>query len=291
MQFTFEQIFIAMLLTLFAGFSTAIGSIIAFFSRKDDLRVLSLGLGFSAGVMIYISFMEILPTALKDFKNYYNSHWAELLGMACFFGGILISLLIDKLIPEDVNPHEPKEDLSELKICPLPQKGQNPPKFHPGEKLHQINTKALKRTGIFTALAIAIHNFPEGFATFISSLDNLTLGIAIAIAVAIHNIPEGLAVSLPIYHATGDKKKAFIYSALSGFAEPLGAFVGALILLPFIGDLTLAISFAVIAGIMVFISLDELLPAVKTYDKAHDSLYGLIAGMMIMALSLNLLEY
>ncbi|EAI3368698.1 zinc transporter ZupT [Campylobacter jejuni] len=291
MQFTFEQIFIAMLLTLFAGFSTAIGSIIAFFSRKDDLRVLSLGLGFSAGVMIYISFMEILPTALKDFKNYYNSHWAELLGLACFFGGILISLLIDKLIPEDVNPHEPKEDLSELKICPLPQKGQNPPKFHPREKLHQINTKALKRTGIFTALAIAIHNFPEGFATFISSLDNLTLGIAIAIAVAIHNIPEGLAVSLPIYHATGDKKKAFIYSALSGFAEPLGAFVGALILLPFIGDLTLAISFAVIAGIMVFISLDELLPAAKTYDKAHDSLYGLIAGMMIMALSLNLLEY
>ncbi|EAH4763033.1 zinc transporter ZupT [Campylobacter jejuni] len=289
MQFTFEQIFIAMLLTLFAGFSTAIGSIIAFFSRKDDLRVLSLGLGFSAGVMIYISFMEILPTALKDFKNHYDSHWAELLGLACFFGGILISLLIDKLIPEDVNPHEPKEDLSELKICPLPQKGQNPPKFHPGEKLHQINTKALKRTGIFTALAIAIHNFPEGFATFISSLDNLTLGIAIAIAVAIHNIPEGLAVSLPIYHATGDKKKAFIYSALSGLAEPLGAFVGALILLPFIGDLTLAISFAVIAGIMVFISLDELLPAAKTYDKAHDSLYGLIAGMAIMALSLNLL--
>ncbi|ENR6631650.1 zinc transporter ZupT [Campylobacter jejuni] len=289
MQFTFEQIFIAMLLTLFAGFSTAIGSIIAFFSRKDDLRVLSLGLGFSAGVMIYISFMEILPTALKDFKNHYDSHWAELLGLACFFGGILMSLLIDKLIPEDVNPHEPKEDLSELKICPLPQKGQNPPKFHPGEKLHQINTKALKRTGIFTALAIAIHNFPEGFATFISSLDNLTLGIAIAIAVAIHNIPEGLAVSLPIYHATGDKKKAFIYSALSGLAEPLGAFVGALILLPFIGDLTLAISFAVIAGIMVFISLDELFPAAKTYDKAHDSLYGLIVGMAIMALSLNLL--
>ncbi|EAJ9814332.1 TPA: zinc transporter ZupT [Campylobacter jejuni] len=289
MQFTFEQIFIAILLTLFAGFSTAIGSTIAFFSRKDDLRVLSLGLGFSAGVMIYISFMEILPTALKDFKNHYDSHWAELLGLACFFGGILISLLIDKLIPEDVNPHEPKEDLSELKICPLPQKGQNPPKFHPGEKLHQINTKALKRTGIFTALAIAIHNFPEGFATFISSLDNLTLGIAIAIAVAIHNIPEGLAVSLPIYHATGDKKKAFIYSALSGLAEPLGAFVGALILLPFIGDLTLAISFAVIAGIMVFISLDELLPAAKTYDKAHDSLYGLIVGMAIMALSLNLL--
>uniref|UniRef100_UPI003670BA9A zinc transporter ZupT n=1 Tax=Campylobacter coli TaxID=195 RepID=UPI003670BA9A len=291
MPFSFEQIFIAILLTLFAGFSTAIGSVIAFFSRKDDLRILSLGLGFSAGVMMYISFMEILPKALKDFQNYYNSHWGELLGLACFFGGILVSLFIDRLIPQDLNPHEPKEDLSELKICPLSSDGQNPPKFHPGQSVKKIDTKALKRTGIFTAFAIAIHNFPEGFATFMASLDNLTLGVAIAVAVAIHNIPEGLAVSLPIYHATGDKKKAFIYSTLSGFAEPLGALVGILVLLPFVGELSLAISFAVIAGVMVFISLDELLPAAKTYDKTHDSLYGLIAGMAIMALSLNLLTW
>ena len=291
MHFTLEQIFIAMFLTIFAGFSTAIGSVIAFFSKKDDLRVLSFGLGFSAGVMIYISFMEILPTALKDFKGYYNSNLAELLGLLCFFGGIGISLLIDRLIPEDVNPHEPKDDLSELKICPLPPRGKAPPKFHPGENLKQINTKALRRTGIFTALAIGIHNFPEGFATFISSLDNLNLGIMIAIAVAIHNIPEGLAVSLPIYHATNDKKKAFIYSMLSGLAEPLGAFVGMLLLLPFIGELTLAISFAFVAGIMIFISFDELLPAARTYDKAHDSLYGLIAGMFVMALSLNFLNF
>ncbi|MCH5336802.1 MAG: zinc transporter ZupT [Campylobacter sp.] len=288
MQIGFEQLCIAMILTLFAGFSTAIGSVIAFFSKKDNLRMLSIGLGFSAGVMIYISFMEILPVALKDFKKY--SEFGEFLGLFCFFGGILLSLLIDKFIPEDVNPHEPKNDYTELKICPLPKNPKKTPKFHPGEVVKTIDSKALKRTGIFTALAITVHNFPEGFATFISSVDNLHLGIAIAIAVAIHNIPEGLAVSLPIYHATGDKKKAFIYSALSGFAEPLGALIGILVLLPFLNELTLAVSFAVVAGIMVFISLDELLPAAKIYGNTHDSLYGLIGGMFIMALSLILLN-
>ncbi|HED6268916.1 TPA: ZIP family metal transporter, partial [Campylobacter coli] len=177
-----------------------------------------------------------------------------------------------------------------LKICPLPQKNEKAPAFHAGEPLKKINVKALKRTGIFTALAIAIHNFPEGFATFISSLDNLSFGVAIAVAVAIHNIPEGMAVSLPIYHATKDKKKAFIYSALSGVAEPMGAIVGAFLILPIMNELTLAITFAVVAGIMVFISFDELLPAAKTYDKAHDSLYGLVLGMAVMAVSLILLN-
>ncbi|EAI7262609.1 zinc transporter ZupT [Campylobacter lari] len=290
MEFTLDQILVAMALTILAGLSTAIGSVIAFFSKNDNLRILSFGLGFSAGVMIYISFMEILPSSFVDFKKYYNSSYGELLALLCFFGGIFLSAIIDKFIPEDVNPHEPKEDLSELKICPLPKKNEKAPTFHAGEPLKKINTKALKRTGIFTALAIAIHNFPEGFATFISSLDNLSFGIAIAVAVAIHNIPEGMAVSLPIYHATNDKKKAFIYSALSGIAEPIGAFVGAFLILPIMNELTLAITFAVVAGIMVFISFDELLPAAKTYDKAHDSLYGLVLGMAVMAVSLILLN-
>ncbi|CAM2945775.1 zinc transporter ZupT [Helicobacter burdigaliensis] len=290
MDFTWTQITYAMILTLLAGFSTAIGSVIAFFSKKDNLRILSFGLGFSAGVMIYISFMEILPSAFSDFRKYYNSNFGELLALLCFFGGIILSAIIDKLIPEDVNPHEPKEDYSELKICPLPKNPRKTPNFHPGISIAKVNTKALKRTGIFTALAIAIHNFPEGFATFISSLDSLSFGIAIAVAVAIHNIPEGMAVSLPIYHATGDKKKAFIYSVLSGVAEPIGAFVGAFLILPFMNELTLAITFAVVAGIMVFISFDELLPSARTYDKAHDSLYGLVLGMGVMALSLILLN-
>ncbi len=286
MEFTLEQILVAMALTILAGLSTAIGSVIAFFSRNDNLSILSFGLGFSAGVMIYIS----LPSAFTDFKKYYNSNYGELLALLCFFGGIFLSAIIDKFIPEDVNPHDPKEDLSELKICPLPQKNEKSPAFHAGEPLKKINVKALTRTGIFTALAIAIHNFPEGFATFISSLDNLSFGVAIAVAVAIHNIPEGMAVSLPIYHATKDKNKAFIYSALSGIAEPMGAIVGAFLILPIMNELTLAITFAVVAGIMVFICFDELLPAAKTYDKAHDSLYGLVLGMAVMAVSLILLN-
>ncbi|MBS4235891.1 zinc transporter ZupT [Campylobacter vulpis] len=281
-----NQVIVAFALTAFAGFSTIIGAIMAFFTKKDDLRILSFGLGFSSGVMIYISFMEILPHSIVSMQEHHKN--GELLALACFFGGILLSLIIDRLIPKDVNPHEPRNDLSELKICPLPKNNEKTPHFHPGEPI--INTRTLKRTGIFTAIAIAIHNFPEGFAIFYASLENISFGIAIAIAIAIHNIPEGLAVSLPLYHATNDKKKAFIYSALSGFAEPLGALIGYLILLPFIGELALAVSFALVAGIMVFISLDELLPAAKTYDKAHDSLYGLIIGMGVMALSLYLLD-
>ena len=255
---------IPLLMTVLAGLATIIGGFITFLVNKNNLKILSLGLGFSAGVMIFVSFTEILSTAEGLLKEYYpvDYHWIMFGG---FIAGVIISKLIDTFVPDHVE-------------------GSLTDGCDNSSRTHKI-----KRAGLLTAIAIAIHNFPEGCATFISSLDNLTLGVAIAIAVAIHNIPEGLAVSLPIYHATGDKKKAFIYSALSGFAEPLGAFVGALILLPFIGDLTLAISFAVIAGIMVFISLDELLPAAKTYDKAHDSLYGLIAGMAIMALSLNLL--
>ena len=288
MEFTFSQIIFALFLTLLAGFSTSIGAVIAFFSKKDDLRMLSFGLGFSAGVMIYISFMEILPESLHQFSEFYQSKWAELFGLICFFVGIILSGLIDRFIPQDVNPHEPK-DYSEVKICPVVQAyGKNPIYFV--ENTIKINTKALKRTGIFTAMAIAIHNFPEGFATFISSLDSISLGIMVTIAIALHNIPEGMAVSLPIYHATRDKKKAFVYSSLSGSAEPLGAIIGAIIIFPFMGELTLAITFAIVAGIMVFISFDELLPTARTYDKAHDSLYGLIMEMAVMALSLNLLQ-
>ncbi|MDE5603021.1 MAG: zinc transporter ZupT [Helicobacter sp.] len=289
MDFTFSQIMFALFLTLLAGFSTSIGAVIAFFSKRDDLRILSFGLGFSAGVMIYISFMEILPQSLREFSGFYQSKWAELFGLACFFIGIILSGLIDRFIPQDVNPHEPK-DCSEVKICPVVQAYGKSPIYFIENTVKVVNTKALKRTGIFTALAIAIHNFPEGFATFISSLDSISLGVMVTIAIALHNIPEGMAVSLPIYHATGDKKKAFIYSSLSGFAEPFGAIIGAIIILPFMGELTLAITFAIVAGIMVFISFDELLPTARTYDKAHDSLYGLIVGMAIMALSLNLLQ-
>lgn len=281
MEITTNQIFIAFMLATLAGFSTAIGAVIAFFSKQDNFKVLSIGLGFSAGVMIYISFMEILPKSFEDFNKVYPSFWGELLGIGCFFIGIIISALVDKLIPENLDSQS-KDDYEELKFCNLEDKA-----YHQNK---QSNT-TIKRAGILTAIAIAIHNFPEGFATFVSSLDNLSFGIAIAIAVAIHNIPEGMAVSLPIYHSTGNKRKAFIYSALSGLTEPIGALFGVFILLPFVGELTLAFTFAIIAGIMVYISFDELLPAARVYGEAHHCLYGLLAGMGIMAISLALLNH
>ena len=152
------------------------------------------------------------------------------------------------------------------------------------------------RMGIFTALAITIHNFPEGLVTFLAALEDPSLGIAIAIAIALHNIPEGISVSVPIYYATGSRKKAFIYSALSGLAEPLGAIIAYGLLVFFLGgdeggipSQVMGILFGGVAGIMVYISLDELLPTSQAYGKGHDSLIGLISGMLVMALSLLLM--
>ena len=231
-------------------------------------------MGFSAGVMIYVSFMEIIHKAQDSFNTIFaDPLMGESLSLFCFFAGIGLSALIDSLIPEDVNPHEPRSDkeLQELK---------------PGNKNSVLKNSTLRRTGLFTALAIGIHNFPEGFATFISSLDDLTLGISIALAIAIHNIPEGMAVSLPIYHATGNKKQAFYYATLSGFAEPIGAVLGFFLLLPIMGEATLGITFGIVAGIMIYISFDELLPAARIYGNAHTTIFGLTLGMLVMAISL-----
>jgi len=268
---TTSNYIIAFTLTLLAGLSTSIGAVLAFFSKKKNYTVLSLGMGFSAGVMIYVSFMEILKKSEDSFIQLFgNPVTAQLATLIFFFMGIGLSAVIDRMIPDDVNPHEPKSnsDLKELKTE------------------HTISTNSLKRTGLFTALAIGIHNFPEGFATFISALDNLTLGVTIALAIAIHNIPEGMAVSLPIYHSTGDRKKAFWYATFSGFAEPIGAVLGYFLLLPLMGESTLGITFAMVAGIMIYISFDELLPAARVYGNSHTTLAGLIFGMFIMSMSL-----
>jgi ZIP family zinc transporter len=275
---TLNNYLIAFLLTLFAGLSTSIGAILAFFSKEKNYTILSIGMGFSAGVMIYVSFIEILKKSQDAFTSIFQSELAgESVALICFFIGIGLTALIDRVIPDDVNPHETKsyKELQELK---------------PNNKNSVIKNNSLHRTGIFTALAIGIHNFPEGFATFISALDNITLGITIAFAIAIHNIPEGMAVSLPIYHATGDKKKAFWYATLSGFAEPIGAIVGFFLLLPIMGEATLGITFGIVAGIMIYISFDELLPSARVYGNAHTTILGLVFGMFIMASSLLLFK-
>jgi len=142
--------------------------------------------------------------------------------------------------------------------------------------------------GFFSALAIGIHNFPEGLATFAAALKDPTLGVGIAIAIAIHNIPEGIAVSAPIYYATGSRKKAFVWSFVSGLAEPVGALVGYLLLYNLFTDITFGILFGAVGGIMVYISLDELLPSAEEYGHHHVAIYGLLGGMAVMALSLLL---
>ena len=262
----------AFLLTLLAGASTAIGSFLAFLKIKNENRILSFGLGFSGGVMIYLSFVEILPKSISYFAKANADANANLLGVLCFFIGMIVAFLIDSFIPKDVNLHEFKST-SEF----------------PKTEIDSNVKNSIHRTAKFTAIAITLHNFPEGFATFISAMDNFTFGISMAIAVAIHNIPEGLAVSLPVYYVTKSKAKAFKISLLSGLSEPLGAIVGYFILAPIFGDYNIAVGFGIIAGIMVFISVDSLFPNSKLSTKGHESIIGIMIGMAIMAISLILL--
>ena len=255
-------------LTLFAGLSTGIGSAMAFFTKRTNKTFLSVSLGFSAGVMIYVSLIEIFGEAkhvLTEIHGAKQGYWFTVLA---FFGGVVLIAIIDRLIPSYENPHEVRsvEDINK------PVTGD----------------KKLMRMGMFSALAIAIHNFPEGMATFSAGLVDAKIAIPIAVAIAIHNIPEGIAVSVPIYYATGNRKKAFTLSFLSGLAEPVGAVLGYLILYSFFNETIFGLLFASVAGIMVFISLDELLPTAKEYGKHHLAIYGLIAGMAVMAVSLLL---
>lgn len=265
----------AFLLTVFAGLSTGIGSSLAFFTKRTNTKLLSYALGFSAGVMIYVSFVEIFPAAMNEFSSSFSEKKSIFYTIVSFFAGMLLIALIDKFIPSMENPHEARsiEDMTD----------------HKKEK----KFNKLYRVGLLTAVALAIHNFPEGIATFMAAMNNPEAGIAIAVAIAIHNIPEGIAVSVPIYYATGSKKKAFFYSFLSGLAEPVGALMAYLLLMPFLtaksSGIAVGIILAAVAGIMVFISLDELLPTAEKYGEHHISIYGVVSGMILMAVSLLLL--
>jgi ZIP family zinc transporter len=265
-----SKISLAFGLTLLAGLSTGIGSLIALLARRTNTAFLSFALGFSAGVMIYVSMVELYPKAQAAALSTWGKGglWAA---AGAFFAGMLLIALIDRLVPSDENPHEPRL-IEEMKKDSVP-----------------VNHNRLFRTGSMAALAIAIHNFPEGLATFVSVLHDPALGVAIALAIAIHNIPEGIAVSVPVYYATGNRKKAFLYSALSGLSEPVGALIGYLILSSFMNTAMVALLFAAVAGIMVFVSLDELLPSAREYGEAHHSVYGIITGMLVMAFSLLLM--
>ena len=264
-----HTIWLALGLTTIAGLSTGIGSLMALLSKRANTRFLCASLGFSAGVMLYVSFMELLPHTVNELVTLFDEKKGKLIMLLSFFGGMGLIALIDFLISEPNNPHE-MQGVEDMKSS----NGQG---------------KALHRTGIFIALSFTIHNFPEGIATFATAITGgLSVAIPITFAIAIHNIPEGIAVSVPIYHATGSRRKAFWMSSLSGLAEPVGALVAWLFLMPFWSPVINSIVMAAVAGIMVFISLDELLPTAEKYGKHHISISGLIAGMIIMALSLFL---
>ncbi len=279
-----NNVVFAFMLTLFAGLSTGIGSLIAFFSKKSNTKFLSISLGFSAGVMIYVSMIEIFAKAQASLILELGKTRGSWMTVIAFFGGIFVIGIIDKLIPSSENPHE----LHSVEEMRDDHPDNNHHVLQINKRKEAIKNKKLLRMGLFTALAISIHNFPEGLATFIAALRQPQIAVPIAIAIAIHNIPEGIAVSVPIYYATGSKKKAFLYSFLSGLSEPVGALLGYLILMPFINDVLMGIIFAFVSGIMVFISLDELLPSAREYGEHHLSIYGLVSGMMVMALSLLL---
>ena len=298
-----NNVWFALGLTLFAGMATGIGSAIAFLARRTNYRFLSIATGFSAGVMLYVSFVEIFYKGVDSLVESYGDPLGHWINAASFFGGMALIGIIDALIPHAENPHEIHTEFETAPLhdpeAPLPdaetrQMKQIADVKHPAPGTH--NHK-LMRMGLFTALAIAIHNFPEGLATFLAALEDPALGIPIAIAIALHNIPEGISVSVPIFYATGNRKKAFIYSLLSGLAEPIGAAIAYIGIRYFIGDGSgvippqlMGILFGGVAGIMVYISLDELLPTSRAYSKGHDSLFGLVAGMIVMAVSLLLMR-
>ena len=263
-----ENIIFAFGLTLIAGLSTGIGSLIAFFAKKTNKKFLSVSLGFSAGVMIYVSMIEIFTKAQDALVAEMGERMGAVYTVIAFFGGMFLIALIDRLIPSAENPHEPKNVLADCEGC-------GDCEVCVKEKKAKEQKEKLMRLGVFTALAIGIHNFPEGMATFVSAFQDPSVAIPIVAAIAIHNIPEGIAVSVPIYQATGSRKRAFLYSFLSGLAEPMS-------------DMVYGIIFAGVAGIMVFISIDELLPAAREYGEHHLSIYGVVAGMMVMAASLLL---
>jgi len=298
-----DNIWIALGLTVFAGMATSIGSAIAFFAKRTSYRFLSVATGFSAGVMLYVSFVEIFFKGEEELLTAYPE-WGAWLNVASFFGGILLIGLIDNLIPSAENPHETHTEAETAPLhddsAPLPDfdaVAADPAHAAPGAHDHRVDQAHLLRMGLFTALAIAIHNFPEGLATFLAALEDPSVGAAIAIAIALHNIPEGISVSVPIFYATGNRKKAFIYSSLSGMAEPVGAVLAYMALRMFLGGESgvippqvMGLLFGGVAGVMVYISLDELLPTSRAYGKGHDSLFGLLAGMAVMALSLLMMR-
>lgn len=258
---------IALAVTTAAGLATGFGSLLVLFAKAPNARLLAFGLAFAGGAMVYVSLGEILNKSILSFTLAYGDTAGFTWGTLSFLAGVLLIVTIDRLVP---NPHERLE--------------VDDPYFR------QHNRDYVKRVGLLTAVAITAHNFPEGLATFFATLEDPAVGMPLAFAIAIHNIPEGIAIAVPVYYATNNKMYAFVACLLSGLAEPIGALLGYAVLRPYLSDAVFGAVFGVIAGVMVFLALDELLPAAKRYAKGHETVYGLVSGMGVLAISLVLFK-
>jgi ZIP family zinc transporter len=257
-----SNMMLGLMLTLIAGIATGAGSLVVLFSKRANTQFLSVCLSFAAGVMLYVAFAEILLEAFEDLKEGFGNGTGYLIATVAFFTGILIMAVIDKFIPQ-------------------------------GDEVADFEKQELKRTGIMSAIALAVHNFPEGIIVFIAAVHEPAMGIAIAIAIVIHNIPEAIAMAAPMYYATGSKAKAFLISLGAGLVQPVGALSAWFFLQHIFDEIehVFGITFAVVAGIMVFVAVHQLLPAAHKFGKHHLVMKWLFAGMAVMAVSLVVLEF
>ncbi|UOP04238.1 zinc transporter ZupT [Conchiformibius kuhniae] len=255
-------------ITVAAGLATVLGSALVFFSKTPNPRILAFGLAFAGGAMVYVSLTEILTKSTEAFAEAAGDKHGMAYATLAFLAGLMLTVLIDYFVP---NPHETLDP-------------QDP-------MFHEKNRNAVARVGIMAALAITAHNFPEGLATFFATLESPTIGLPLALAIAIHNIPEGISIAAPVYFATRKKGLTILACLASGLAEPLGALLGYAVLQPFLSPMVFGTVFGIISGVMVFLSLDELLPAAKRYSTGHEPVYGLCIGMAVMALSLVLFNF
>ena len=262
-MFEDNPVLLAFAVCTLAAVTTALGSLVLFRAKGPDPRLLAFGLAFAGGAMVYISLVEILVKSQIAFGADHPDQEGYGLATLAFFCGVMMIFALDKFLP---NPHGPIEG---------------------GEYQHDDH-KHVARVGLMAAIAITAHNFPEGMATFFATLDDPNVGISLAMAIAIHNIPEGVSIAIPVYHATGSRKKAVIACCISALAEPIGAAIGYGVLQPYLSQSVYGWVFGIIAGIMVFLALDELLPTAKRYAKGHETVYGMILGMGALALSLYL---
>ena len=250
-----SQSFIPLILSLIAGLSTVLGAFILFFSKMQNKKLITFALSFSAGVMITVSFTDLFASAEETLSKYNGNFKGVLFALFFLIAGAIMALLIDKLIPE------------------------NPQKFN------SSNPQKLYRVGFVSMIALMIHNFPEGIATFVSGYESTSLGVSITLAIALHNIPEGISIAMPIYYSTNSKTKAFKYTLYSGLAEPFGAFIAFLFLRPYINEIILSITFALVAGIMLYISFAELIPTAREYKYHRTYLFSIFLGIITIILS------